>query len=122
MPRIIHQHPNDRTASHTAAEAFGKLMAQGLLSREEIRAAFPPCSSGEIIRLMWTVDDAATYYRRSVEAAERRIRAAIRPLFASGAEKTAIETTARKAADDSPLPVSSFYAILRDEMLRARRR
>lgn len=94
MPRFLHAHPSDRLTAHEAAEKFGKMLAQGLLSYDEIMRALAPHSSPEQARLAWTLLDNAALWELRRANTEREIFFAIKPLIDKLADAAPILTAA----------------------------
>ena len=92
-----------------------RLLIEIMVSGQGLRY---PC--GLQARLCWHMRDAAGALTLAEAKAERRIRGAIRPLFQRGASKAEIEEAAGSTA--APLEWPDIYPILRDELIRERKR
>ena len=105
------------------AERLAEEIADDALTLAEA-ATLLHCASGDPvpdwhgIRAVWHCRDTATEIRRARDRAERAIRRAVRPLFAAGVGKAAIEAAAARA-NRGVLADDTLYAILLDERARA---
>ncbi len=122
------RHPLDPSAQHRAAVVFGRLIAAGLMTREEclphlvraglrVRRVDP---AGLRARLAHTLHDAAAAHARRRSRAARAVRDAIAPLLAAWAAPEAIRAAARdaNAALGGPLLAHEAEAIAVDEAAR----
>ena len=89
MKLPLHARPNDPARQHAVARRFGKLLAQGLLAREDclaalVQAALDSGYGGDIrglqSRLSWTLDDSTRHWEITRDKAEVAIRARVRVL------------------------------------------
>ncbi|MBN9560200.1 MAG: hypothetical protein J0H14_05655 [Alphaproteobacteria bacterium] len=121
-------HPLDPPAQHRAAIVFGRLVAAGLLTREEclphlVRAGLRARRvdpAGLRARLAHTLHDAAVVHARRRRRAARVVREAIAPLLAVWAAPAAIHAAARaaNAGLGAPLLAREVEAIAADEAAR----
>ncbi len=124
----MRRHPLDPAAQHRAAAAFGRLIAAGLMTREEclphlVRAGLRTSRvdpAGLRARLAHTLHDAAAAHASRRRRAARAVREAIAPLLARWATPEAIRGAARdtNAVLGAPLLAHEAEEIAADEAAR----
>jgi len=124
----MRRHPLDPAAQHRAAVVFGRLIAAGLLTREEclphlVRAGLRGRQSdpaGLRARLAHTLHDAAAVHARRRSRAARAVREAIAPLLAAWSAPAVIRAAARaaNASLGAPLLAHEAEAIAAHEAAR----
>ena len=108
------------------AERLAAEIADDALTPAEAARLLHCASGGSIpdwigIRAVWHCHDTATEIRRARDRAEWAIRRAVRPLFAAGVGKAAIDAAAARA-NRGVLLDNVLYAVLLEEQARAARR
>lgn len=124
----MRRHPLDPPVQHRAAAVFGRLIAAGLLTREEclphlVRAGLRTHKvdpAGLRARLAHTLHDAAVAHARRRGRAARAVRETIAPLLAAWAAPAAIRAAARaaNASLGAPLLTHEAEAIAASEAAR----
>lgn len=122
------RHPLDPPAQHRAAATFGRLIAAGLMTRDEclphlVRAELSARHvdpAGLRARLAHTLHDAAAAHARRRSRAARAVRDAVAPLLAAWAAPATIRAAARdtNAALGAPLFAHEAEAIAAHEAAR----
>jgi len=129
---MIGRHPLDPEGPHRAAPLFGRLVASGLMARQEALDALlhvpadPRLSrSGLDTRLTYALDDAARAHERRRARTERAVRRALAAPLAARAPRETLLAAADAADPDGDLLPRERLAVVKDEVawtLRAARR
>ena len=124
----MRRHPLDPAAQHRAAAIFGRLIAAGLMTREEclphlVRAGLGASlvdPAGLRVRLAHALHDAAAAHARRRSRAARAVRDAVAPLLAAWAAPATIRAAARdaNAALGAPLLAHEAETIAAGEAAR----
>ena len=114
------RHPTDPHSPWRAIPRLGKLVAQGLIGRDEVRAALAAAPapgadrSGWRARREWRLADAIAGWQRERARAGAEIARTLRPLLAARAPRAALE-----AATDAADPRGALRPAERTALLHA---
>ncbi len=112
------RHPTDPETPWRAIPRLGKLVAQGLIGRDEVRAALAAApapgadASGWRARREWRLADAIAGWTRERARAEAAIARVLRPLLAARAPRAVLESATESADPRGALRPGERTALL----------